>query len=223
MASRGRSGRELLGPAILVVVVVLVTAFAGRSGSPAPTATTQGGTTVSAAGAVVDFVNISATSALSYVPNTVSVTPGATVHLIVTQEANFLHNFVLSSVANFTLPTSDDTPQLEQFFHAHPPIVNLSLGATPGAETFANFTAPPVGTYEFVCLQPGHFAAGMHGVLTSGAPGGSTGTSLLSPVVLVAIGVVILVVVAAAIVLARRSRRPPATPPVAPAAPPASP
>jgi azurin len=36
-----------------------------------------------------------------------------------------------------------------------------------GASGTATFTAPPPGTYTFLCTFPGHYAAGMKGVFTS--------------------------------------------------------
>jgi len=154
-------------------------------------------------------LQVDATSALSFTPSTLSVTPGQLVELEVTQLANFNHTFVLSSVANETIPVSDSTAQLDAFFNAHPPIVNLSLGEVVGTTTFANFTAPPIGTYEFVCQIPGHFQSGMHGVLDSGT-GGSSSSGLSSTTLLALAAIVIVVVVVIAAVAVRR--RAPKTP-----------
>jgi azurin len=38
--------------------------------------------------------------------------------------------------------------------------------AGPGETVVAEFTAPAPGLYPFLCNFPGHFAAGMHGVMT---------------------------------------------------------
>ncbi|MFZ3357058.1 MAG: cupredoxin domain-containing protein [Thermoplasmata archaeon] len=163
----------------------------------------------------VNNVAVMATGSLSFVPDQLSVSPGALVHLVVTQEANFEHTFTLSSVANFTIPSGDSSAQLAAFFNAHPPIVNLSLGSTPGAEFFANFTAPAAGSYEFVCLI--HFADGMTGEMVSGASSSSSSPSTF-PLTSVVIGVIIVavvVVVAAVVVVTRRRKKGPTpeTPP----------
>ena len=162
-------------------------------------------------------LSISTTSSFSFVPSQVTVTPGALVHLVVTQAANFAHSFVLSSVANFTIPSADTAAQLFAFFNAHPPIVNLTIPGTVGAQVVKDFSAPAVGTYEFVCLVSGHFQSGMFGFLVSTTnSGGSSSSSSglpVSPLVLGAVAGVVAVVVVGVLVARRRSRRlPPQTP-----------
>jgi plastocyanin len=147
-------------------------------------------------------VSIMATSSWSFQPNTFTVTPGDTVHLVVTQLASFLHTFTLSSVANYDFPSSSTSADLSSYFTAHPPIVNLTLGSTAGVRFYANFTAPGPGSYEFVCLQPTHFAAGMYGHMISSSGGGTSSSSafpvnpwalLVVLVALVAIGLAVYV------------------------------
>jgi plastocyanin len=168
--------------------------------------------------AVVEFVNVSATSSLSFTPASFTVAPGATVHLAVTQLANFEHTFTLSPFRNFSIPSAYSS-NLTQFFEQHPPIVNLSLGSTPGAVFTTTFTAPAAGTYEFVCLI--HFPS-MFGTMTSSAStspsspsGGSSGSSMMT-LIFVTVGVVVAIGVAAAIVLVRRRRVTPPPPPTPP-------
>jgi len=164
----------------------------------------------------VENLSVETTAQFSFVPNRLTVTPGASVHLVVTQEATFPHTFVLSSLVNVTIPTTDDATQLDEFFTDHPPLVNLSLPGTPGVQAFANFTAPPVGTYEFVCAIPGHFQAGMYGFLDSTSQTASASASGGVPPALIVGGAVAGVVVVVAVVLLavrRRSRRSPPPPP----------
>jgi plastocyanin len=204
---RGRLVRPLGALPVLVSVLLVGLSFgtmglgvAGAYSAPPINSTTAG----------VDNLNVMATSSLSFVPDQLSVTPGALVHLVVTQEANFAHTFTLSSVANFTIPSGDSSAQLAAFFNAHPPIVNLSLGSTPGAEFFANFTAPPAGTYEFVCLI--HFSNGMTGDMVSGS-GSSSSSPSAFPLTSIAIGAAIvaaIVVVAVVIAVTRRRKKGPA-------------
>jgi uncharacterized cupredoxin-like copper-binding protein len=40
------------------------------------------------------------------------------------------------------------------------------LEAGANGETTINFTVSDAGEYIYVCTVPGHYAAGMHGVLT---------------------------------------------------------
>ncbi len=152
-------------------------------------------------------VTVQATSGLAFVPNQLTVAPGALVHLVVVQAASFPHTFVLSPVANATIPTSDTPTQLYEYFNAHPPLVNLSLPGTPGARAYANFTAPPLGSYEFVCEIPSHFQAGMYGELvsTTQGPSGSPGFPLTLAIG-AGVGVVIVVAVVLAVTMVRRRR-----------------
>jgi plastocyanin len=158
--------------------------------------------------ASTDFLNVSATEAVAFSPNVLTVQPGDAVHLVVTQLADFNHTFTLSSVANITFPTTDTTADLDAFFATHPPLVNLSLGSTMGAKFYANFTAPPVGTYEFVCLESGHFAQGMHGELDSGTSPSSNSSSSYTLYLITAVVVVVLVVAIAALLMRRRHTPP---------------
>lgn len=198
-----------LGPAVVILIAALCVTL--PSTVRADTATV----------ASAEFVNVSATSSLSFAPDSFTVLPGASVHLVVTQLANFNHTFTLSPAANVTIPTSDSPGQVTAFFQAHPPIVNLSLGSVVGGRFFANFSAPTtLGTYEFICLI--HFPA-MFGSMTvaSSLPGGSTGTSPSSLEIL-GIGVGLgIVLIGAVLVLFNRARHrsqpnrpaPPASPP----------
>ncbi len=155
----------------------------------------------------VDYVNLSANPGLTWTPNHFVVYPGSLVHLVVTQNSSFEHTFDLSSVANYTFPSSDSSSDLATFFSTNPPLVNLTLGSgVLGHKYYANFTAPAVGTYEYVCSV--HFP-GMTGVMTSEIPapsppppsGGST------PVLYwVAGGIVAVIVVIGVVVALRRGR-----------------
>ena len=165
--------------------------------------------------ATADFVNLTATSSLSFVPDTFTVSPGASVVLRITQEANFEHTFTLSSVANATLPASDTPAELAAYFLAHIPLVNnVTLGSTPGQVTWVNFTAPAVGSYEFLCQAPTHFQSGMHGTMVSSASGAASSAGLPTFELIGIVVVVVLVVVLVAVVMMRgRRRRSGPTPP----------
>jgi len=151
-------------------------------------------------------VNITATADLSFVPDSFTVQPGETVHLIVTQAADFEHTFTLSSVANVTIPSSDTPAEVADFFNAHAPLVNLSLGTSAGSQHPVTFTAPTTpGTYEFVCLV--HFPQ-MTGVMTdSSSTAGSSGSGGVSMTEIIAIGAVVAAAVIAGVVVAVLRRR----------------
>lgn len=175
-----RWGIALLAVALLVGPIAVVTVAAAapvRAATPNPNN---------------DYVNVTATGTLSFVPSSFSVFPGATVHLRVTQGANFLHTFTLSSVANTSVPSIG-------WFSTHPPLVNLSLGTTAGNVSVATFVAPAVGTYEFVCEK--HYPS-MKGSMTSTSaspappPPSSGGAGALSPIEQVIVAAAVFVVVA---------------------------
>lgn len=199
--------RPIVGAVVAVLAVLLAV------GVPAPLAAA---TAVGSASTGPADIDIEATPSLSFVPDAFSVAPGESVHLVVTQEADFDHTFTLASFVNYTIPETNTSAELAGFFNAHPPIVNISLGSTVGAEFFVNFTAPAVtGTYEFVCLI--HFPT-MTGVMTVSSSSPSSGSAGLSPTDWIVIGAVLGVVLiagAAAFTLRRRGARPPG-----PAAPP---
>lgn len=190
---------------VLAGLVLLGFATGGWSGYASVAAETHPASSV-------ENVSISTEHDFDFLPPKVTVTAGDTVDLVVTQGDVLPHTFTLSSVANYTIPSDTTTAGLYAFFNAHPPLdgVNLSLPGTPGAQAFANFTAPAVGTYEFVCLIPGHFQEGMFGFLyssnqTSPSSGPSSTALLLTPLELGAIGGAAVVIVAAVLIARRRS------------------
>ena len=190
------------GPTLLLLTLAALTLVSTVPGISAAHSTVANATATVGG----ENISITATTSLSFVPNQFSVAPGASVHLVVTQDADFEHTFTLSSVANITNLADDSSAQLAAFFNSHPPIVNLSLGSTIGARFFANFTAPAAGTYEFVCLI--HYAEGMTGEMVSSA-GASSSSPSAFPLTTVVIGVLVVavVVVAATVVLVTRRRK----------------
>ncbi|MGI0131672.1 MAG: cupredoxin domain-containing protein [Thermoplasmata archaeon] len=191
--------RRTIVPFLAVAAVIGLSAVIG----PVEGASVLGATPTSAG---IEFINVSATGQLAFSPSQFTVPPGATVHLTVLQLSNFAHTFTLSPAANVTIPASDNASQLTQFFHAHPPIVNLSMGSTPNVPYSVTFTAPSPGTYEFVCLI--HFANGMVGEMTTSNGGTSSESTIGLPYVLILAAVVVVVVVGAFAVAWRRRARP---------------
>ena len=107
------------------------------------------------------------TNAFSFVPNALSAGPSVhgsvTFHVLVTNEGSLSHTFTVAAEPNVTLTTIG-------YFASHPPLVNVSVPDSPGGSVWANFTAPAVGVYEYVCTVPGHFTQGMYGFLYVGVP-----------------------------------------------------
>ncbi len=155
--------RAFLAIAVLAVVVIVA---AGRPAIAQPPA--------AASAHATETLGVTVGTAFAFTVSTSEVTPGDTVTVQITQTDDVEHTFTLSSVANYTIPSSDSSDQLTAFFAQHPPLVNVTIPSGQATLT-ASFTAPPLGVYEYVCLIPGHFQAGMSGLLGSGVlPAGST-------------------------------------------------
>lgn len=187
---------EVRPVAAVSVVAVLLLVLLG-AGAPARGAPGLAGPQPHAGS--VAYLNVSVTDALKFVLSTDEVPLNATVHVVVTQVGSVLHTFTLASVAGFSFPASDGTSELDAYFAQHPPLVNLTVPATTGAVVYANFTSPAFGIYEFVCLEPGHFQAGMFGFLGAGEHGGGQGTADTgpgAPVFIITAVIVVLVIIA---------------------------
>jgi hypothetical protein len=191
--------------ALLVLALILTIALVPSITGARPTAPSAGLRT-SANG--VDWLNVSVSDALLFATNIDEVQPGDSVHVIVTQLGTIPHTFTLSPTAGYEFPTTDGAGDLTSYFSSHTPLVNIQVGAATGAKFYANFTAPPVGVYEYVCEEPGHFPS-MSGLLGSGvAPGSlSTSTGPGAPVYIISgtiVGLVILALVLGFVVGKRR-------------------
>ncbi len=107
------------------------------------------------------------TNSFSFVPNALSAGPtvhtAVTLHILVTNQGDLSHTFTVAAESNVTLTTIG-------YFASHPPLVNVSVPDSAGGTVWANFTAPGVGVYEYVCTVPGHFNQGMFGFLYVGVP-----------------------------------------------------
>ena len=124
----------------------------------------------------VDFLNVTVSDELTFATSLGEIQPGDSVHVVVTQLGTAAHSFTLSPTAGYTFPSTDTAGDLDAYFASHTPLVNLQIGTTLGEKDYGNFTAPPLGVYEFVCTQPGHFPS-MSGLLGSGEAPGSLSTS----------------------------------------------
>lgn len=121
----------------------------------------------------VDSVSISVGTALQFSPATFEVNPGDSVTVTVTQTDSVPHTFTLSSSTYQLNPASNSSTDLAAFFARYPPLVNLSL-PDHAATVSQTFTAPnTVGAYQFLCLAPGHFQAGMWGLMGDGVAVGA--------------------------------------------------
>jgi len=192
---------------VLGVVIILLTLIWAGSASSHPTVS---GFRPDSATGTVEWLNVSTADTLVFgIAAPSEVTPGDTVHLVVTNLGSDAHTFTLSSVAGYVFSATASTSDLLDYFALNPPLVNVSIPGSVGAVVTANFTAPAYGEYEFVCLESGHFAAGMSGILGSGEPGATTSvdTGPGAPVFIISgtiVGLVIMALVLGFVIGKRR-------------------
>jgi plastocyanin len=194
----------------VAVALVLVAACAGLlAGIAARTVTASAALSTDATGA--DPIMITVGPAIGYSVTKISVTAGQAVSIELVQTDSTFHTFTLSPVKNFQLPLTDTPVDVYAFFNHNPPLANISVPAVAGSSAWANFTAPnATGAYEYLCENPGHFQAGMHGNLTVASASSNSGlqgalAGLIA--VLIVVIIVLIVIAVVAVVLMRRRRR----------------
>ncbi|MCI4322891.1 MAG: plastocyanin/azurin family copper-binding protein [Thermoplasmata archaeon] len=121
-----------------------------------------------------------ATADIRFVPDVLQVnatTYPIVVDVAVTDVGGVGHTFTISALANVTVSAAN----YSTYFQAHA-LSSVSVG--PGSGPYwANFTIDHAGTYEYVCLIPGHFAAGMFGTLYVGVAPPAAAAPLSSAIV----------------------------------------
>ncbi|MFZ1022548.1 MAG: hypothetical protein WAN87_00225 [Thermoplasmata archaeon] len=128
-------------------------------------------------------LTIDVTDEFEFNPNSFEApTPGENVSLTIMQTGSTAHTFTLFSVANFSFdPATNTTAQLQMFVGEHTPLANVNISSTTGHSVTVNFKAPPLGIYQYVCLEPGHFQLGMEGFMGSGEPPPGVSTAPTGP------------------------------------------
>jgi plastocyanin len=142
-------------------------------------------------------VVITVTDAFAFTPADFEVTPGQNVTITLESLDSEAHTLTMSPVANYSFDSSNSTNQLLGFFSTHPPLVNLSVTDTQGSTDSISFQAPALGVYEFVCLEPGHFQAGMWGDMGSGVAVGPPAAPGIPVALYIIVGVIVTLVVIA--------------------------
>lgn len=107
---------------------------------------------------VTKTITVGMTDAMRFTPPDVTVKRGETVKFVVHNDGNVLHEMVLG-----TKETIKEHAELMKKFpemvHADANMAHVKPGAA--GEILWQFTKP--GEFQFACLQPGHFEAGMVG------------------------------------------------------------
>lgn len=94
-----------------------------------------------------------------YEPRRLDFEPGETVKLIITNNGELEHEFVMDTIAK-NVKHKEAMAKMDME-HDDPNSVRLDPGAS--AEIIWTFTNE--GSFEFACLIPGHYESGMHGAL----------------------------------------------------------
>jgi uncharacterized cupredoxin-like copper-binding protein len=102
---------------------------------------------------------------LSFVPNELDVKTGETIRFIVTNDSEADHDFTLGDVATQTAHRKEMAEAMEKAgeIHHHHDANAISVKAHESGELIWKFTRP--GAFEFDCNVPGHYEAGMKGVI----------------------------------------------------------
>ncbi len=119
-----------------------------------------------AAGAVSRTVHIVALDSFRFDPSRIAVSPGATIRFVVTNRGQLVHEFVMGNVAEQEAHERDMERHPNMKMH-DPNGVTVEPGQT--RSLVWHFPDQPM-TLEYACHEPGHFAAGMMGIIEVGRP-----------------------------------------------------
>jgi len=109
---------------------------------------------------VVELKMTEGNGTMAYVPSRIEVKKGEQIRFIITNTGELAHEFLLDSLDNNAKHKieMEKNPEME---HDEPN--GTRLQPTKASEILWRFDK--VGTFEFACLIPGHYEAGMHGVV----------------------------------------------------------
>lgn len=116
-------------------------------------------------------VTISMNDTMRFTPSSITVRQGETVTLAVRNDGKIRHELVLGTAA--------DLAHHAELMRKHPGMEHdepYMAHVEPGATQHLTWRFSRDGTFEFACLVPGHYEAGMKGVVTVQAtPGEAAG------------------------------------------------
>jgi uncharacterized cupredoxin-like copper-binding protein len=120
------------------------------------------------AGQATRTVKVDMTDAMRFNPATINVKAGETIRFLVKNSGQLKHEFVLGTEKELKdhYELMKKFPEME---HADPNQVTVPPGKT--GEVVWQFTR--AGKVDFACLQPGHYDAGMKGLVNVAAGKGS--------------------------------------------------
>lgn len=112
-------------------------------------------------GRVTRIINVDMADTMRFAPATLSVKRGETVRFVVRNRGKVLHEMVLGTKASIK-EHADLMKRFPEMEHADANMAHVKPGAS--GEFVWQFNRP--GEFQFACLQPGHFEAGMVGHVT---------------------------------------------------------
>jgi uncharacterized cupredoxin-like copper-binding protein len=105
-------------------------------------------------------IRIDMADTMRFTPDNIRVNQGETIRFVVRNSGQVKHEFVLGSEKDLK-EHSDLMKKFPEMEHAEPNMVTLAPGQT--GEVIWRFTR--AGKVDFACLQPGHYDAGMKGLI----------------------------------------------------------
>jgi uncharacterized cupredoxin-like copper-binding protein len=113
-------------------------------------------------------VNVDMTDAMRFSPASIAVKQGETVRFVIKNSGQLKHEFVLGTEKELKdhYELMKKFPEME---HSDPNQVTVAAGKT--GEVIWQFTR--AGKVDFACLQPGHYDAGMKGMVNVAASKGA--------------------------------------------------
>ncbi len=217
IANRHRRAGVATALIVITIGIIALAAF-GWYGFVAPAVTRASAGPPASAGT---SFTVTASAPFRFTESTVEVAANATITLTFVNTDTIAHTFSLFSVEGVAIP-SDATVNFTGVAyggHFHPFLFVLYQNET-GTHAAYTFRAPPTGWYEFICSEPGHFAAGMFNAIGFGVPapsnltGGGAAMSVGWPVYVIAgtIGGLVVLAVVLGFAYSPRSKGPETTP-----------
>ncbi len=105
-------------------------------------------------------VEVDMRDTMRFSPGTLSVRRGDTVRFVVTNSGKIRHEMMLGTAASLT-EHAKMMQQMPGMSHAEPNAVTVE----PGQQKTLVWHFTQAGTVDFACLEPGHYEAGMRGVI----------------------------------------------------------
>lgn len=105
-------------------------------------------------------VNVDMTDTMRFIPASVTARQGETIRFVVKNSGQLKHEFVLGTEKELKAHY-EQMKKFPEMEHDDPNMVSLAAGKT--GEVIWQFTK--AGKIDFACLQPGHYEAGMKGLV----------------------------------------------------------